>query len=350
MASGTPRINSNVPASGPLPFFTIAQLQAKDDRYKALKASISPEIVRAIETTQFIYTQLELLEIPAVKNFMEKFKVLTDRIIDGDHRLTAEIKRELKAYNLVYFDYYAKGGHKLLTPGLDMISLPFKILEGLELSKEAYLSLGGDPSDIAELMAMAREWAGVRNREMRAETAALMSRMPAAGRGSFMGAEPAAGPARPAPARSFILPAGVRWNDRRDPRAKELSATQIAVAAMVNAHRNKYKLTPVEARAAAAELERIQKEQERRELEALERRHRGAPRKGGSRCSKKPYSLNTRKVARSPFRTMNTARKALNRYTRKQSIGFTATSSLKSMGIIPRASGCYELGAKYATS
>jgi hypothetical protein len=67
-----------------------------------------------------------------------------------------------------------------------------------------------------------------------------------------------------------------------------------------------------------------------------------------TRISKKPFGWNTRRVARSPFRTLAAAKKAEANYKRGRSIGFTRKSSLKSMGRIPRASGVYELGAKYA--
>ena len=59
------------------------------------------------------------------------------------------------------------------------------------------------------------------------------------------------------------------------------------------------------------------------------------------------YAWNTRKVARSPFRTLARAKKAEHDFFAKKSIGFTARSSLKSMGRIPRASGNYVLGKKY---
>jgi len=44
---------------------------------------------------------------------------------------------------------------------------------------------------------------------------------------------------------------------------------------------------------------------------------------------------------------MKRAKNAFNKFKSGKSIGFTATSSLKSMGIIPRSSGCYEIGNKY---
>jgi hypothetical protein len=60
-----------------------------------------------------------------------------------------------------------------------------------------------------------------------------------------------------------------------------------------------------------------------------------------------PYPFVESRVKRSPFKTMNRARQTLKAYKAKKSIGFTARSSLKSMGILPRASGTYELGSKY---
>lgn len=62
-------------------------------------------------------------------------------------------------------------------------------------------------------------------------------------------------------------------------------------------------------------------------------------------CKRQPW--NTRKVARSPLKTLKRAKQTLKNYQRGKSIGFTATSSLKSMGILPRVSGCYVLGNKY---
>lgn len=64
-------------------------------------------------------------------------------------------------------------------------------------------------------------------------------------------------------------------------------------------------------------------------------------------CRSRPYGWNTRRVARSPFRNMKTAKNKLRLARKGKSIGFTARSSLKSMGIMPRSSGCYELGKKY---
>jgi len=64
-------------------------------------------------------------------------------------------------------------------------------------------------------------------------------------------------------------------------------------------------------------------------------------------CKKRPFALQTRRVIRSPFRTTQKARQAERQYLAKKSIGFTARSSLKAMGRIPRSDGCYLLGPKY---
>lgn len=55
----------------------------------------------------------------------------------------------------------------------------------------------------------------------------------------------------------------------------------------------------------------------------------------------------TKKVSKSPFKTLKRAKNAEKRYYQGKSIGFTGRSSLKSMGRIQRSSGCYELGSKY---
>lgn len=66
-------------------------------------------------------------------------------------------------------------------------------------------------------------------------------------------------------------------------------------------------------------------------------------------CRQKPFSWQTRSVKKSPFREIAAAKKAERSYWGKKAIGFTARSSLKAMGRIPRASGCYVLGPKYAS-
>ena len=65
-------------------------------------------------------------------------------------------------------------------------------------------------------------------------------------------------------------------------------------------------------------------------------------------CRQKPFSWKTRSVKKSPFKGLAAAKKAETAYWGKRKIGFTATSSLKAMGRIPRATGCYLLGPKYA--
>ena len=64
-------------------------------------------------------------------------------------------------------------------------------------------------------------------------------------------------------------------------------------------------------------------------------------------CKKKPFGWTTRRVARSRFKTLRKAKNVESAYRAGLSVGFTAKSSLKSMGRIPRSTGCYELGAKY---
>jgi hypothetical protein len=61
----------------------------------------------------------------------------------------------------------------------------------------------------------------------------------------------------------------------------------------------------------------------------------------------RPVPLSAAAVAISPFKTVERAKAVEAAYKQHKSIGFTATSSLKSMGRIPRASGQYEVGNKY---
>ena len=324
---------------------SLAVPKPKEDRYTELKRTLNPALIQAIDNTTYIFSQIRLfITLPASvhRNVMEKFRDLVHQKIDADVTIAPRTKQELKAYCNFWLMYHAMG-HATEDAA---ITDNDRIKNDIRLIIEIYQSMGGVDDSMMMLPAMVAEMHGIAERDAERAISALMSRMPAPGSSALNFGEPAAGPARPAAAaRSSILPAGVRWNDPRDPRARMLSAEQIAVAALVDARKAKFALTPAEQREMQQEYNRIQREQAERERQA-----KGKPRKGGKRtvCSKKPYSLNTRKVARSPFRTMNTAKKAYNRYTRKQPIGFTATSSLKSMGIIPRASGCYELGAKYA--
>ena len=65
-----------------------------------------------------------------------------------------------------------------------------------------------------------------------------------------------------------------------------------------------------------------------------------------TRRSKKKFPFSG-KVAKSPFKTLKKAKMAEKLYSAGKSVGFTAVSSLKSMGRVKRSSGWYELGEKY---
>lgn len=71
-----------------------------------------------------------------------------------------------------------------------------------------------------------------------------------------------------------------------------------------------------------------------------------------------PFAIVDARVARSPFarkrgRTLQEATALVRRTVRRvragESVGFSALMSLKSMGLIARADGAYELGPKYCT-
>jgi hypothetical protein len=64
-------------------------------------------------------------------------------------------------------------------------------------------------------------------------------------------------------------------------------------------------------------------------------------------CSKKPFAINKKRASMSPMKTVNSVTRAKKNFEKGLSIGFTKVSSLKSMGLIPRSSGCYMLGNKY---
>lgn len=82
----------------------------------------------------------------------------------------------------------------------------------------------------------------------------------------------------------------------------------------------------------------------------------GCPQQGGRRTRRRtkaksgktrPYKLSSRRVKKSPFRTLASARKTLKAYRAGRKIGFTQKSSLRSMGLIKRSDGRYALGTKY---
>lgn len=66
-------------------------------------------------------------------------------------------------------------------------------------------------------------------------------------------------------------------------------------------------------------------------------------------CRTHPYPITENRSKRSPLKTRKAAKQALTDHKKGKSIGFTRRSSLKSMGILPRSNGCYELGPKYRT-
>jgi hypothetical protein len=60
-----------------------------------------------------------------------------------------------------------------------------------------------------------------------------------------------------------------------------------------------------------------------------------------------PYAVSSSRAKKSPFRSPQKVKEALRKYKKGEKIGFTGVSSLKSMGLIPRSHGKYELGKKY---
>ena len=63
--------------------------------------------------------------------------------------------------------------------------------------------------------------------------------------------------------------------------------------------------------------------------------------------SSKPYKIRPSFVKKSPFASVESVEKALRKHKKHEKIGFTQTSSLRSMGLIKRADGTYKLGDKY---
>lgn len=61
----------------------------------------------------------------------------------------------------------------------------------------------------------------------------------------------------------------------------------------------------------------------------------------------KPYAISSARVAKSPFSSVDAVKKALGKHRRKEKLGFTQVSSLRSMGLIKRADGTFKLGEKY---
>ena len=67
------------------------------------------------------------------------------------------------------------------------------------------------------------------------------------------------------------------------------------------------------------------------------------------KCRSRRFAWSEHRVTKSPFHTMKKARIAENKFHQGKGIGFTARSSLKSMGRISRSSGCFQLGSKYSS-
>jgi hypothetical protein len=65
------------------------------------------------------------------------------------------------------------------------------------------------------------------------------------------------------------------------------------------------------------------------------------------KCKRTPYLIQARRAAKSPYGNTRKVRAIYAKYKVGKSIGFTARSSLKSMGLLPRTNGCYVIGAKY---
>jgi len=63
--------------------------------------------------------------------------------------------------------------------------------------------------------------------------------------------------------------------------------------------------------------------------------------------SNKPFPIKKERVEISPFKTRSKLQQILEKYRKNEKVGFTYESSLKSMGLIPRNHGHYELGMKY---
>ncbi len=64
-------------------------------------------------------------------------------------------------------------------------------------------------------------------------------------------------------------------------------------------------------------------------------------------CRLRPFAMTYKRIRRSPLQNKKRVRATLKNYKAGKSVGFTARSSLKSMGLVPRSNGCYTLGNKY---
>jgi len=66
-----------------------------------------------------------------------------------------------------------------------------------------------------------------------------------------------------------------------------------------------------------------------------------------SNIRNKPFSLNKKRISKSPMKTIEKVKEVLKKYYNNENIGFTYISCLKSLGLIPRSDGFYKLGEKY---
>jgi hypothetical protein len=64
---------------------------------------------------------------------------------------------------------------------------------------------------------------------------------------------------------------------------------------------------------------------------------------------KKPFPITKENAAKSPMKTVENVKQTLDKYHKGIPIGFSRTSSLKSMGLLPRQNGTYVLGEKYSS-
>jgi hypothetical protein len=62
---------------------------------------------------------------------------------------------------------------------------------------------------------------------------------------------------------------------------------------------------------------------------------------------KNAYPVSKPRVMKSPFKSPQKVKEALQKHKKGQSIGFTYISSLKAMGLLPRSDGQYEISKKY---
>lgn len=63
--------------------------------------------------------------------------------------------------------------------------------------------------------------------------------------------------------------------------------------------------------------------------------------------NKLPFPITESRAKKSPLKNIKKVEEILNDYNNGIDIGFSRISTLKSMGLIPRNNGFYELGQKY---